>query len=251
MRCMSQRFLARTSVLLSVLAGPRVLVAQVYPDWFLNQGQVNCEKKAVGYANPSFYRDSSIAQAVRNAAENYGRQTRTQISGGQAFWSTEAGTYWMGADFREQYDTMAARSAPAAVALLDTFVASDIVVVLLGDAACKLDESERRQIHMSGPPPAWSESVPRDPNHYYVVGLAPEYYYETSSWTEAERLGRRNLARTVFVTLKSLQKRDALQGQEIRNEEISATLRHIEVVARWKDREKKIFYVLMRAPKSF
>jgi hypothetical protein len=223
----------------------------VYPDWFLNQGQVNCDRKAVGYANPSFYRDSSIAQAIRNAADNYGRQAGTHISGGQAFWSTEAGTYWMGADFREQFDSMAARSALATLTPLDTFVASNIVLVLFGDPACKLDESERRQIHISGPLPAWSESAPRDPNYWYAVGLAPEYFYETSSWAEAERFARRNLALSVFVSVKSLQKRDAREGQEIRQEELLVTLRDLEVVARWKDHEKKVFYVLMRTPKSF
>jgi len=55
--------------------------AQVYPVWFLNQGEVNCGKTVAGFAKPSFYADSSAAQAIRNGYETYAKQLYAQVSG--------------------------------------------------------------------------------------------------------------------------------------------------------------------------
>ena len=89
---------------LMALSSNQAAWAQVYPNWFLNQGSTKCTCTTVGYANASFYADSASAQAIRNAYENYSRNRATRISGGQVFCSTEAGTFWMGANFREDFD---------------------------------------------------------------------------------------------------------------------------------------------------
>ena len=229
---------------------PGILVAQSYPGWFLRQEGMKCRTTAVGYAVPSFYRDSSIAQATRNAAENVGRQTATHVRGGQMFWATEGGTYWMGADFREQYDTTASKSALSSLIPVDAFVTSSIALVLLADSGCQVDRRLLGRLTVDGEAPEWTETPPHDARYTYAVGVAPEYYYEVSSWLEAERLARRNLARSVITEIKSLQKLSAREGQELRSEEISVSLHHIEAVARWRDLVKKIFYVLLRAPKE-
>lgn len=49
--------------------------------------------------------------------------------------------------------------------------------------------------------------------------------------------------------MESLQKKDAIEAQDIRNEEVNVTLRNIEVVERWKDAKKKAFYTLVRMGK--
>lgn len=223
---------------------------QSYPSWFLNQGSIKCGSAVVGYASPSFYRDSSISQAAHNAAVNVGRLQMTHISGGQAFWSTEGGTYWMGTSIREEFDTTAAVKALSSQKVLDAFVTLEFVAVLCGDSTCVVDPSLRSTMQIRALAPPWTESIPRDEQFVYAVGMAPEYYYELSSWQEAERAARLNLARNVYTNIKALQKVSGREGQEIRNEEMAVTLKQQQIVARWRDPRQKIFYVLIRMPKS-
>ena len=224
-------------------------LAQVYPKWFLNQLALGCQKTAVGYANPSFYPDSSAARAFRDGCETYVRQMQTNLFGGQAFWSTEIGTIWMGSDFSEQFDSVAVANAVNHLQALDTLFTNSFVAVILSNSDCLLDMSIReRQSVCSLPFPTWLEAIPTDEEYYYAVGLAPEYFYEKSSWTEAERMARRNLARVVYIDVKALRKISG-EGQEIRLEELSVTLQSIQTVARWRDIENRIFYVLVRMPK--
>lgn len=223
--------------------------SQVYPRWFLSQGDFRCPQAVVGYANASFYPDSAVAYARRSGIINLARNRHMEIKGGQIFWSTEAGTFWMGSDFREQFDTSAVELVASSIRVLDRFVTKDFVAVLLGDSTCRLDDVLRKMLFPKALSSPWVESLPSDDRYYYAVGLSPEYYYESSSWTEAEKLARRNLARSVYISIKSLQKAGR-EGQEIKHEEMSVSLRGIEVVARWRDVEKQVFYVLIRAPKT-
>lgn len=223
---------------------------QSYPGWFLNPSEIECEKIAVGFANPSFYPDSAASYAIRNGYENFVRQNRTEIKGGQAFWNTEAGMYWMGSSFTERFDSTRIDRAASSLLPVDTLATEHFVAVLLADPGCRLEnQSGNHQSPVDLPEPSWIEGPPRDRSYDYAVGLAPEYYYESSSWREAEMLARRNLARTVYTKMQVLQKIGA-QGQEILNEEVSVVLRNLEVVSRWRDSEDKIFYVLIRMPKQ-
>ncbi|MFH0992107.1 MAG: LPP20 family lipoprotein [bacterium] len=224
--------------------------AQEYPAWFLNQGVLRCGRTVVGFANTAFYKDSAIAFALRNGAEDAGRMAKTKIQGGQIYWSTEGGTFWMGADFREQFDSSAAQTALTSFTPIDTFISSSLVLVLFANAPCELDVALRSHGRINARAPSWTETIPRDTNYLYAVGIAPEYYYEISSWREAERIARRNLAGNVHIKIRALQKLTAYEGQDIRHEEISVTLKDIQVVARWRDLGKKIFYVLIRMPNA-
>lgn len=225
-------------------------LTQAYPVWFLNQPGPACGQFVVGYANPSYYPDSAVAQATRNAYVTFARQLQTKVTGGQAFWSTEIGTYWMGSSFREESDTSAIASARSVLKQVGTFVGKGIVAVLMGDSNCSLDRSIQSLIPVPATAPVWTESIPQDKQYFYAVGVAPAYYYETSSWTEAERIALRNLARAVHVETKSLQKVSTSEGgQEIRNEELSVTLHKVQTVARWRDLKREVFYVLVRVPK--
>ena len=63
-------------------------------------------------------------------------------------------------------------------------------------------------------------------------------------------MARRNIARSLLIEIKALEKSTAREGQQIRGEEVAVTLRNLQVVARWRDVGKQIFYVLVRMPKS-
>jgi hypothetical protein len=224
-------------------------LAQNYPDWFFEQGKIDCSSLAVGYADVSFYPDSSAARAIQNGYENFARQRLTKIGGGQAFWSTEGGTFWMGQDFEDEYDSTNIEGARLSLAPLDTFMTNSMMAVLVGASNCQPAQEFRiRHSISSRASPVWIESSPSGENHHYAIGIAPEYFYEKSSWLEAERLARRNLARAIRIDVMALQKMSK-EGQEIRHEEVSETLRNIQTVARWRDFGKKIFYVLVRMPK--
>jgi hypothetical protein len=125
-----------------------------------------------------------------------------------------------------------------------------MTVVLLGNSDFPIDENLKlRSQFQNTIPPKWTESPPNDENYFYAVGISPEYYYEISSWKEAEKLARRNLARSVYIEIKSLQK-GARQFQEITNENLEMDLHNIQVVSRWRDIEEKLFYVLIKMPKN-
>ncbi len=221
-------------------------IAQEYPLWFLNQGELRYGNTAVGYANPSFYPDSSVSYAINSACETYAKQMWIKLFGGQAFWSTELGTFWMGSDFSEQFDSSAIAMAKTQLQLLDTHYSGNIVLVLLSNSTSPTDVAINRKLSVKNlPPPQWTESPPKDNEYFYAVGVTPEYYYEKSSWLEAENLARRNLASSVIIDIKALQKMSK-QFQEIRQEELSVELKNIQTVARWRDVKNKLFFVLIR-----
>lgn len=228
------------------LFGIAQCLGQNYPSWFLSPSKIECEKSAVGYANPSFYPDSAASYAIRNGYESFARQMSTEINGGQAFWNTEMGMFWMGSSFTERFDSTEIDHAASVLVPVDTLAIENFVAVLLTHSDCVLQGETRRYQSLKGlPRPSWIETPLQESNYYYAVGLAPEYYYETSSWKKAETLARRNLARVVSTKMDALQK-NASQGQEILNEEVSVVLRNVQIVSRWRDLEEKFFYVLLR-----
>ena len=83
---------------------------QSYPGC-LEQGSLGWGLTAVGYSNPGFYKDSSASRAWCNARQNLAGQRSTVITGGQAFWATEAGTAWMGSSLTLSVDSAALRIA--------------------------------------------------------------------------------------------------------------------------------------------
>ncbi len=223
--------------------------AQSYPYWFLNSAAVKCGKISIGCANISFYPDSAAARAIRTGYKNYARHRTMEINGGQAFWSTEIGMYWMGSNFAEKFDSSAIELAASMLTPLDTLVTENLIGVLLVSSDCELVDQYRRRLSLKGVAnPSWIENLPQDNSYIYARGLAPKYYYETSSWREAEKWALLNLARVVNTKLQTVQK-VGQEGQEILHEEMSVVLRNVEIVYRWRDLDEQFFYVLVRMPK--
>lgn len=243
---------AGTSLLVCalLLISGAVAHGQIYTKWFIAPERVPCENITVGYADPSYIPDSAAARAVLNGYEAFARQTYTHISGGQAFWSTEGGVYWMGANFQERFDSSYVQMAQKLLTPVDTLFTKGLVAVLLSTSDCSLDSTFRSRISIRGEsPPPWIESVPQDDAYLYATGVAPLYFHEISSWIEAEQLARRNLARAVYTEIKSLQKMSSA-GQEIRHEALTVSLHQVRVVRRWLDFKNKICYVLVKTHKG-
>jgi hypothetical protein len=238
-----------------VLVGSIVLwlgtasTAQTYPRWFLDQEHAASGPTVVGYAHASIYPDSSAAQAIRDGSERWVRQRRTELTGGQLFWQTAIGTAWMGSSIQERFDATAVGSACAYLVPVDTLLSESIVAVLLGPPGSMLDPAWRQRQAVAGTPaPAWAEQPPEGGGYIYAVGLAPAYHYEMSSWDEAERNSRVNLARAVRVTMAGVQNM-GIQEHALEREQLSVVLANVQALARWRDLQERVYYVLVRMPR--
>ncbi len=223
--------------------------AQEYPYWFLYQDQVNCSKKIVTIMNaPTFYRDSAIGFAFRMGCGLLAKYTNVKISGGQAFWTTEAGVHSMGSHYVEEYDSSLTYYYQEKLKVLDYFIDKQKLIVLSGDSSrCLLRDEVKEKISIvTVKQPKWVEELPNDNGYFYGVGSSEEYYYETSSWDRAEHNAFMSLARTARSTVKSMQKKNMIESQDVFNEDVDVELQNIEIAARWHDVKKKVFYVLAK-----
>ncbi len=223
--------------------------AQVYPYWFLFQDQVNCKTKIVSVIKPpTFYRDSAISVAFRKGCDLLAKYTNVKIHGGQAFWTTEAGTHSMGAHYTEEYDSSLTDYFQGKLKVVDYFIDKQKLIVLSGDStACSLSDRAKEKISIDKvKQPNWVEELPNDNRYFFAVGLSEEYYYEPSSWERAEHNAFMSLARTARSTVKSMQKKNVIESQDVFNEDVDVVLQNVEITARWRDVKKKVFYVLAR-----
>ena len=224
-------------------------LSQSYPYWFIYPDKVGCDNSTIGYSTTGYYKDTSKVVAFKNGCVNFARNTALKIEGGQGFWKTENGTYWMGMKISESFDTVSIQKAESKLHLISSFSNDKITLAFLCLSDTNLTTSTNKLINLSDVPvPKWVTNLPKDVNAIYAMGMTPKYYYETSSWLEAEKQARINLAKQVSVKIQSLQKFSRYDNQEIRNEEFSVSLKNISVVERWIDAKRNIFYVLTKMP---
>lgn len=222
--------------------------AQVYPRWFLSPVEIKCKSTAAGYARAYYNGASSDSVAYLNACKNITLAHYVKIKGGEAYWATEAGVYWMGNDITEEIDSEYFREVVSSGHKIAKFANKSITIVLAAADSCSLPSSLLKMDTCWLREPDWVESVPQGKDYIYAEGVAPRYFYESSSWESAEKRARFNLARSVNVKVQSIQKIEGRRGEDIRNEEITAEIRDIEVVYRWVDRKRGLYYVLVRMP---
>ncbi len=232
------------SILAVFAAAAGVCNGQVYPSWFLEP--VNPGETASGYTQNFFLQSSSDSAAYLKACENLARQHYTEFRGGEAFWQTEAGVYWMGDNFSEELDSSYLGDLLSHAKKVAEYSNKDLTFVLVSKGDLTILDSMNSAVECSLKEPPWVEALPEDNSYVYAEGVAPKYFYESSSWDAAENKARFNLARNVKVKLETMQKVEDQSGQEIRNEEVSEMLHDIEVVHRWQDSTRGLFYVLVR-----
>lgn len=223
--------------------------AQEYPRWFLYPGETGCRSAVTVIAPaPTYYRDSAVAFAFRMGCDLAARYDALHIVGGQAFWMTEAGAHSMGASFEQRYDTALTERNLSVMKVIATDIDRNRTLVLAGEEGCTVDSLSGARVSVARiRQPKWVEEGMRDGRYHYGVGFSQEFFYDASSWQTAEKNAVMALARSVRTSVKSMQKRDALEAQDVQDEQIDVTLRNITIVARWKDVKKKVYYVLARA----
>ena len=223
---------------------------QSYPRWFLEQGTLLCKLSAAGYSPLWLSKDSSLAQAARDARGNLVRQRETVVELGQAFWTTEAGTSWMGGEFKLSIDSSAYLKSLRDASAVTVCFCSDFVIALASDGASELPDLMKETVRMPKDEPGWVRETPSDATRYYSVGVSPRYFYEMSSWMSAERMALIGLAKAGGDSLAAIEKSAAGSGQEVLSEEATVAIHYYQVNARWCDEANGVFYVLMSAEKD-
>lgn len=237
-------------VVFSLLVLVQSVRPQSYPRWFLEQGTLGCGMTAVGYSNRGFYIDSSASQAAYNGRQNLARQRMAVVSGGQAFWATEAGTAWMGGDIRVSYDSSALRRSSTDTAAPEIYDTGKIILSLVSSGALAVPDSMKEVMKMPAAEPSWIHALPNDGSWIHSIGVAPDYFYETSSWAAAERMALVGLAREAGDSVAAIEKTSTGSGQQVLSEQVSVVLHDYGIVARWFDPRNRVFYVLMAVKKG-
>lgn len=227
------------------------IYSQTYKVWFLNSEFENCGITAMGFSKRSYYSDTAAFRiAFLNACENFVRNENSYFIGGQAFWSTEMGTAWMGNNFQLIYDTSRIEVIKDKLIVIDTLISENFVAVLVSDCECSLP-NELKQIKTLNyfRKPTWIDQIPSDEKFIYALGISPEYYNEINSWISSEKEAIKSLAFQFKFSINALLKKENITGEIIKEEQTEVNLKNLQVVGRWRDSNQKIFYTLIRMPK--
>jgi hypothetical protein len=224
------------------------LPENIYPSWFFNPPPAS-PLWTVGYSAEHAYLDSALKAATREAGRTYAKNRQDLIKGEQGLATLAVGTITVGSTIKEYFDTAQAVSMGSTMKVLDYFRRGGAVAVLAAADSVANVPGTNRIDAARVPEPSWTTVLPDKAGYIYNSGLAPLYYNEFNSWLEAERKARINLALTAYTRVKFLgKKEDNIYFREFQVEETNVTLHDIEVVARWKDVQNRICYVLTRVP---
>lgn len=224
-----------------------VINSQVFPRWFLEEERINCKIKSVGYSDTSFFRDSSVSYALKNALENLSIKDSVGVIVENMYWKTEGESYVIFSKNNQYYDSL---KSVDNIKIAGIYFFKNLCIVIITDKECTIDSKmmeliDARQMKK----PIWIESLPSSRDYIYAKGESKKYFYLKSSWIEAEKNARINLAKSIKLKIQSLQKKNTLEYQDIKTEDTDVILKNIEVVQRWYDPEGQLIHVLVRTKK--
>ncbi|MBW1717160.1 MAG: LPP20 family lipoprotein [Deltaproteobacteria bacterium] len=107
--------------------------------------------------------------------------------------------------------------------------------------------------------PGWLESIPKDQNHYYAIGISGPTPRVTDAWDQAIRRARAELGRAIISHVTSKDTIISTSSGEYVKEIVKilsdTELNYTEVIERWADRAGVYgppghFYVLVRIEKG-
>lgn len=244
-------FCARIICTVIVLLGLAVsLQAQQYPDWFLNPTLIHCTNSVTGIAEKSFLSDSVVNYAICNGLRQQNINKCAEIQAETSYWGTEAGKYCLWRKYEETPGYTIMNTQDHQRYTKKIYKNENLVFVLLVDTVCNVSGSDDQLINITSmSTPQWVEHIPESSAYWYAVGIAPKYYYETSSWFQAEQEARKYLAFSKGISIRDLTK-VSRSGESKQVLEVEVEVKNIEVIARWRSRENDLFYCLLRCPKQ-
>jgi hypothetical protein len=192
------------------------LQAQQYPEWFLNSSTINCSRSLIGIAEKSYLSDSTISYAISNGIKQQKINNGIEVQAETSYWGTEAGKYCLWKKYEETPCNKITDDQDFQRDKSKVFANENLVFVLLIDSVCETLETSVQSIDVKKvSPPKWVEHIPEPATYWYAVGIAPKYYYETSSWSQAEQEARKYLAFSMGVSIKDVTKVSG-SGESIR-----------------------------------
>jgi hypothetical protein len=226
------------------------LQAQHYPNWFLNPTFIHCTHSVSGTAEKSYLSDSAISYAISNGLKQQNINNGIDVQAETSYWGTEAGKYCVWRKYEETPNNKMIDNQDFQRNTKKIFMNENLVFVLLVDSMCEVSESDARSIDVKrASTPQWVEHIPESSTYWYAVGIAPKYYYETSSWSQAEQEARKYLAFSKGISIRDVTKVSGW-GESKQVLEVNVELKNIEVIARWRDIKNDLFYCLLRCPKQ-
>ncbi len=170
----------------------------VMPAWFWRTPHIEGVKLGVGYALPYADEQTSFDSAFEDAAWRMFIDKHFRVVGAEAQSRAGTETISFGNTFKFEADTSGYQTFKKNLTPVDSFKTSKIVVML----AATDEITVEKDLASSPPLPDPADFV--EPGKYVGVGAAPGYFYEVSSWNEAERLARIDAAKSIFSQVKGL-----------------------------------------------
>jgi len=209
-----------------------------YPSWFVTapEGAVT----AVGYALSSYYPENAIQLACENAFYNLASFKSTRFKGEEGTISVPNGHLYAGNNFVEIIDSTLLENLSNQIVYLDTTIVGSLTLVLVSDEHIDISK-ELVEVNRL---PIWINQLPDATNELYAIGVSPIYFREVSSWLQAEKDARLQLALSLGIRIKTMEKQLNESYQEITQYSVDQILKNVKVVARAK--AENILYVLVK-----
>jgi len=167
----------------------------ILPDWFWDTPVNDNALLAVGYSNAYIESDHAFNEAFENAVLRLFIDTNCQIKGERATATSPGGSMHMGSTIQVSKDTLGLAEFKKHVARLDSVRTPEMLIILVSNREMEIT---RKFIKQPGNPE--SENA--------VSGSALIYLQQSSSWIEAERVAREELAISISASVKVVDRKE-------------------------------------------
>ena len=206
------------------------------PAWFWDTPVAGSTLTAVGYSQPYRESEHAYADAFNDGAWRLFRDLHSRISGERGTSTVAEGMMNIGSTIRQEIDSTGFTAFSKTIIRLDSASTPTLRIVLVstGDLPINRELLSEQSI------------APEIIGSHLTQGSAPIYYHESSSWIEAEREARIELA---IGTLSSLKGQTEIVDDNIFQTSITETdviLTDIRTMHRRIDRKKRLVTVWIK-----
>lgn len=234
-------------ILLIVFLSSSISFSQILPSWFISRPDTNYSYYYGFVETGDYYSETSYKSSFEKACVNAAQSVKSTYFIDQTFISAGGAKSWANYKADIVYDTSLVEYFLNSLSIVDSFQTKAHTIVIVSNSSNKLSHTNIGITQLAKP--KWVEAVPHSNNYYYAVGTSVEYYHIESSWDEAEKVARLELARQKNIKMKQIQKVTDNSYYDITNEVTNATLRSVQTIGRWVDPKVKIYHVLLQMPK--
>ena len=210
------------------------------PAWFWQTPVEPGVLLSVGYSTPYANISSSYQEAYDSAAWRLFVDCESHVIGGRAMLETPEGMMSAGSKFDFIVDSSAFEGFAKSLVRIDSAATIELVVMLVGTKKIEVDTD------WTIDPGLPELSAFKKEGYFVSLGTGQDYHYQSSSWEEAERSARREMALT-FSEIKILEKDVNFYSSGTFLIETDIWLHNVQTLARSIDPETKHKTVIVRA----